>query len=316
MTPEEKKQLLRERRAAKMAKGNATSRLNTILGQGSSVHDKDVTSILDRPAATETGEISVPSADDDPEIQDIISVEPKEADIEEIFSKMLGQTGGQAPGGGEDEFSKMMMSMMGGDGGAAGAGEAGGNPFGAGSPFGAGGPFGAGAGGNPLESLFAGSDNPLPTDATSQYQQDLANYNLYQQKVWKSRFLVVRLVTVLANFFYHFCTSSDFIASSHSYIRGIVPVNPVTSFITIFATIEILLLSSFYVISTQNKLFQTASDNSLLIKGINFGSMFLPQLNKFRPVVVRLLGYYELLGMILGDMALVVVLFGLLSSRR
>lgn len=309
MTPEEKKQALRERRAAKMAQGNATSRLNSILSQGSSVQDKNVSSVLDQP---ETTKVPVASADDDPEIQDIVSVEPKEADIEEIFSKMFGQ--GQAQGlgqglalapGDQDEFTKMMMSMLGGEAGAEGAP----NPFGAGSPF--------AGGSNPLAGLFGGPEGPAaPTDATSQYELDLAKYNLYQQKVWKSRFLVVRFVAVLGNFLYHFSSSSDFVASSHSYIRGLVPATPLTSFITIFATIEIVLLSSFYVISAQNKLFQTASDNSLIVKGINFGSMFLPVLGTFKPVIVRMLGYYELLGMILGDMALVVVLFGLLSNRR
>jgi hypothetical protein len=41
--------------------------------------------------------------------------------------------------------------------------------------------------------------------------------------------------------------------------------------------------------------------------------MVLPQVNNYRPLVIQLLGYYEMLAMLVGDIALVVVLFGFTS---
>ena len=53
--------------------------------------------------------------------------------------------------------------------------------------------------------------------------------------------------------------------------------------------------------------------NSFVLKAMSMGSMVLPQLEHYKPLVARVLGYYELLGIVLGDLSLVIVLFGLLS---
>ena len=91
----EEKRLLRERRQAKMAKGQATDRLNNILSQGSSVKTTGVKSVLDEPQPTAT---SSAIHDEDPDIQDISEIaspppptppigEGSPENIDDIFQK-------------------------------------------------------------------------------------------------------------------------------------------------------------------------------------------------------------------------------------
>ncbi|KAK6459531.1 Golgi to ER traffic protein 2 [Scheffersomyces xylosifermentans] len=335
VSAEERKRILRERRAAKMKQGNATNRLNTILTQGSSVKDvTPVKSVLDdenislsrphTPVATTTS-VESPIAkssskpkentihtihhDSDPDHQDISSIlganshinDSKDSvansneDIDEMFKKIFG---GQAPGGafpnlggagasgaeGEDPFAQM-MKMLGQQGGAGGNGGDQPNPFGA----------------NPEEI---------------QYQQQLTAYRTYQHKLWKCHFLVVRYLSILANFFYHFIyvEDSSFQSSSHSYIRGLAHHTPAQSFFVYFSTIEVVILATYYFLGTKEGFFTTTTSNNFIIKILDMGAMVLPQLAQIRLIAVRVLGYYELLAVVLGDLSLVVVLFGLLST--
>ncbi|ODV79188.1 GET complex, subunit GET2, partial [Suhomyces tanzawaensis NRRL Y-17324] len=295
LSAEEKKRILRERRQAKMAKGQASDRLNTILGLGSSVKDNTAVSVLDKaPKTPQASPSPTPQPnhhvdpDADPEIQhiDTIAQPVEEPDIDQIFKSILSH-GDQHEANGEDPISQMMKNMFGANAG----GQPGAQPEG--SPFG------------------IPQENPEET----QYQKDLVAYNQYEQRLWKFRFLVIRYIAVFWNFFYHFYSSDNyaFQASSYDYIRGLGSATPVKSFFTWFSTIETVLLATFYMLSSNKNLFATASENSLLIKGLSFGSMVLPQLSHYKPLVVRFLAYYEIFGMFLADISLVVVLFGLLS---
>lgn len=328
----EKRKLLRERRQAKMAKGNASSRLNTILSQGASVTTQ-VTSVLDKSQeSTESEEQETPSSsspasadttslpshhDDDPDIQDITSIatqtfasptppigEETPEDIDEIFRKVFQQasaasglrgSGGIGAGGAPGDLNDPMAQFM--------------------KMF----TEGANDSQSDLLNAAAAASGGAAADPTAnKYQTELYAYNVYQQNLWKFRFLIVRYLFTGFNFFYHFFTIPDqlFHASSHPYVRGLVSPTPLTGFITWFFTAEVLIVASYYMISVKTGIFNTKHENHLIMKGISLGSMFLPQLTQIRPYISRGLAYYDLIGIVLGDLSLVVVLFGLLSFIR
>lgn len=285
LSAEEKKRLLRERRQAKMSKGKATARLNDILSQGSSVKTSGVKSVLDQEKE------ATPSHDEDPEIQDITEIttppprtppigEDAPQDIDKIFQSMLQQQGQGADIAGDPfaQIMKMFNQVEGGD-----------------SP--------------PSESATSTQD-----PAELKYRQELLEYNTYNQKLWKFRFLLVRVSVTLFNFFYHYINLSNFHASSYAYVRDLSSEKyPVRDFFTWFATTEVVLVAAYYSIFHSLGLFHAANQNSFVLKAMSMGSMVLPQLEHYKPLVARFLGYYELLGIVLGDLSLVIVLFGLLS---
>ncbi|CAN3365190.1 golgi to ER traffic protein 2 [Diutina catenulata] len=299
LSAEEKKRLLRERRQAKMGKGKASERLNNILNQGSSVKTSEVTSVLDKPqptAAPETPPVK-PQAqfsspvrsttpdilaghEEDPGIVDISTFDQKTGssdDIDQIFSKLMG--GGA---GGEPDMSKMFAAMMSGEGG-----QVGDDP----TQFGA---------------------MPGVSREEMEYQSKLAAYQAYQGQRWKFTFLVVRWLVVLANFGYHFVHFRDqgFQASQDPVIRGYNVKGETGSFIQVFLAAEAAILSSYFVISRQ---YGFKSDGGLLMKAVSMGSMVLPQLARYQPLLEHAVVYYELFGILFGDLSLVIVLFGLLS---
>lgn len=292
LSAEEKKRILRERRQAKMAKGQATDRLTNILSQGSSVKTSGVKSVLDQPQPT-----SSPIHDEDPDIQDISELatpppptppigEGAPENIDDIFQNMLQQVKG--PDGKVDPNDPIaqIMKMF---------------------------SEGAGADGAPQQgdaNAAHFSNDPVE----NKYQQDLQNYNTYQQKLWKSRFLVIRLLLTLFNFFYHYLNVPTFQASNYAYVRDFSHEEyPVKDFFTWFATCEVLVIATYYSVFHNLGLFHAANQNSLIMKLMSMGSMVLPQLSTYQPLVGRFLGYYELFGIIFGDLSLVIVLFGLLS---
>lgn len=294
LSQDEKRRLLRERRQAKMARGKASERLNNILSQGSSVKDTtDAVSVFDsKPESTAsstkpTESSSVVSShrdpEDDPELMDIDNVTPEtkvdEADIDQMLSNIFGaNVGGDATGPNQDDFLANMMNMM-----------------------------------KQGEGVDGSTGTAEPQEPG--YQSQLNAYNIYQQKLWKFRFLIIRFAAVLTNFFYHYLTIQDysFTSSPHFYIRALAPHPAVNSFITWFLTCEVAILASFYLITSRSNIYANASDGNLLLKGISMGSMVLPQLRAYQPVVIRLAHYWEVFSMLLGDVFLVVVLFGLIS---
>lgn len=297
-----------------MGKGNASDRLNTILSQGSSTKTTEAVSVLDstkKPITTTSGSVTPTSMgkpsinpDDDPDIMDIGHfVEQKNAadeggnDFDQFFNKIMGGNGAQSNG--DDPIAKTMMDMM--------NQQEGEND----DPF-------SKAMMNMMSQQEGASNDPTAANQDVAYQKQLLAHNIYQQRLWKYRFLVVRILAVLINFFYHYLTldGHSFRSSPHFYIRGFIPQNSMTSFITWFLTCEVAILASFYFVTSTTKAFANANDNSIILKGISMGSMVLPQLRAYQPMAIRIANYWELFGMFLVDISLVVILFGFFSLYK
>lgn len=277
LSAEEKKRILRERRQAKMKLGQASARLNSILGQGGSVNTA-TTSVLDKEPTPSTTETVTPvHHDDDPEVQEIDSLPTIPSQQPDDFDAMLQQVlGGQAGGAaGEDPFAQMMKM------------------------------FQAGAGG-----ADAGAAN-FAAEPQDTYSAQLRQYQAYQHKTWKVRFLVARYLVTITNFWWHYTDSDVFRASLYSYVRGLVLER--SSFVVWFLSLEVVLLTTYFVIGLANGLFDAAGESHWLLGLLRMGSLFSPQVAAVVPVLTRVLGYYELLSMFVGDGLLVVFLFGLTS---
>lgn len=305
ISAEEKKRILRERRQAKMKQGLASDRLNNILSQGSSVKEQTAVSVLDKPSAPNSSQSTTGehlNADADPGVLDLDALlaqrnvtppiaNTQEPDFDEMLSKIFGNQAGAAPNGAagntqDDPIAAMMANMFSQQGG-------------------------GGIGGLP----DFGQANGEEADS---YNTQLKQYNVYQQKLWKFRFLIIRFIVTLSNFYYHYLTIDDlsFQASSHSYVRGLVSTTPTGSFITTFLSAELVILTSYYIIGSKYNLFKFSGENNFIVKILSMGSMFLPQVAQFQPLIIRILGYWEIFGIFLGDTFLIVLLFGLTSYYR
>lgn len=306
LSADEKRRLLRERRQAKM-NNKATDRLNTILQSGSSV--KETVSPLEKKTAQTSAPqvatspsvktVAVPAVllrgeDDDPEDVDISgTATPQPEDLDDMLNKLFGGaagTGGAGSAGlpgldGQDPFAAM-MKMFGGEGG-------------------------DGFPGMPSATGSAGSAGPTQQAPASTYQAKLQDYNAYQQQKTKNVFLVVRYITTVFNFIYHYTHDKDILqSSSYEYIRNSVTLQR-SSFFSWFITCEVAILATYFVVMSKKKFI--VNENNIILKVVSMGSMVLPQLNQYRPLLVTLLSYWEMLGIFLGDIALVTLLFGLVS---
>lgn len=309
LTADEKRRLLRERRQAKM-NAKATDRLNTILTSGSSVNETASSPLNKKPTATEVPvhsdavrTVSVPAVslrdeDDDPEDIDISAhgtpqppsfaggAPPATEDFDAMLNKIFGAgpgAGAQGAGaadGDADPFAMMMQMLNSGD------------------------PSG-GAGG------FPGMPSGAEGVPESLYQAKLQKYYAYQQKKTKTVFFIVRFITTVVNFFYHYHNSPEnaFQASSQAAIRKFEFSK--SGFFSWFITIEVGILATYFFVVSNTK--YIANDGNLILKGISMASMFLPQVQLYRPLILRLLSYWEVLGMFIGDVALITLLFGLTS---
>ena len=288
LSEEEKRRILRERRQAKMAKGKASDRLNNILTQGASVKTSTVTSVLDKPepAAATALPTALTHDDDDPDIQDISTITASdpplgEKDPQVEMNEMFKSIFQQQQQSSQDDANPMaeIFKMLG-------------DP-------------------NSVDDQNIQS----PNSAQSQYEQQLNQYHMYQKQVWKFRFSVVRFLTIVTFFFYHYCSIPSFTSSNHAYVRDLTEVYPLSGFAQGFFTLEVAIIASYYFILTKNGLFHAARQNNLVMKGVQIVSMFAPQVQQFAPILLRVLEYKELLGIFLVDRSIVVVLFGLLSFR-
>lgn len=302
ISQEEKRRLLKERRAAKMAGGQATNRLNKILNQGSSVNP-NVTSVLDKKelpdiSAKETKELS-PSANEDPDTSDIdqllshrVSPAPQEVsdaaetgNNDQDIDKMLNSVFGGFPGnegGGEDPITQMMKSML-------------------------------------QQQQNPEGEPQAENSSDKQYEEQLLKYNTYRQKQLKYRFLVVRYLCVLVNFFYHYLNFSNFQASNYSYVRDQVNLDPDYNnrqFFLVFISVEMVILSSYYLISSHRKVTENVGNDNMILKLISMAAMVVPSLKRYQLMLFTFMGYFELVNIFLGDLALIVILFGITSYVR
>ncbi|KAJ8143234.1 hypothetical protein OY671_003630 [Metschnikowia pulcherrima] len=310
LSAEEKRRLLRERRQAKMSQGKATERLNTILTQGSSVNTALVKSVLETTGSAPSSGVSesapstAPVANlntenlanlsqishekqvhDDPEVPDISSLLQtgrkgsvgEEPDMEALMQKLFAGAGGNTAEGklGADDTANFFTEMM---------------------------------------KTMAQDPNAIPeTPENASYQTKLNVYNEYQQKSWKARFLVIRIFVHTINFIYHYLNCAGFAASSNAFIRDISPAQGAGSFMTIFVSAEIAIVSSYFLILSSNGVLSQSSRNHPASKLLSLASAVFPQATAYQSLLDSALVYWGGASIIIGDLMLVVVLFGLAS---
>lgn len=287
ISAEEKRRLLRERRLAKMQKGKATERLNTILNQGSSTGHASVVSILETNKSEKSKDTIETREEtplhDDPEVPDISLLlqqdkteDPAEQDMDAMLNRIFGASSGNigsAPGqngegeGVQNQFADMMKAMMDSQGGA----------------------------------LFDTEDNS--------YLSELTKYHAYEQKKWKARFLVIRLLLNFVNFYYHYTHYNSFRALQGGRILSLY--NGSTNFFTIFLSMEIAIITTYFAVLSQKGLLQAFSRNHILSKIQSMGAAFVPQIAKYRHTVDTALVYWGGVSIFIEDLMLLVVLFGL-----
>lgn len=274
-----------------MAKGNATNRLNEILSQGSSV-TTNAKSVLDERETSTAPELPIKPTGtplhDDPEVPDISSLLQSQtlqntadsnADMEEVFKSIFGQAAGANPqaAGGEgmdnNPLISQLMLMM-----SEGAGEQ------------------------------AEGQNGEPS-----YQAQVLKYQTYQVSKVKAQLLVTRFLVHFVNFIYHYRNFTLFQSSPHLYIRGLSVDVLARSFFSIFVGFEIVFVSAYFALLASKGLLRANPKKHFISKAMNFGSMVLPGITRYQPMVETALIYSEGLKIIWSDIALVVMLFGIVS---
>ncbi|PSK77597.1 hypothetical protein CJJ07_002523 [Candidozyma auris] len=295
LSAEEKRRILRERRQAKMAKGNATNRLNEILSQGASVKT-NAKSVLDEDVKPTTPQPELKSSGtplhDDPEIPDIStllqsnvadSTNDSAPDMDEMFKKIfsgaLGQNPqaaeGDAQGENQNPFISQIMQMM---------------------------------------SEDTGEEaDPAQTDAQSSFNAQLVQYCAYQERKIKVHLLIIRYIIHIANFLFHYTTVPSFQSSPHLYIRGLNADVQSQAFFTYFLAFEIVFISAYFGILASKGLLGANTKKHFISKALNFGSLVLPSITRYRHLIESILIYSEGVGIFAGDVALIVVLFGVVS---
>lgn len=306
MTPEEKRKILQERRQAKMKGGNATERLNNILNLGSSVKSS-VSSVLDRelnPTKTSTSNNNIDSAsvksqttfikshpDDDPDTLDIEQLvghraQPQAFQLTNTLDESVPDPNaffnslfGETSGklGDQDPISAMMTNMMN------------------------------------LQQRYEGENPESLKDM--EYESKLLNYKRYRQKQLKFKFLIMRYLLITLNFVYHYINFAQFRSSSYSYIRQEFSSNSY-QFIYIFLSLEAVILSSYYLISSNRKVTENIGTDSFILKVVSMASMVIPTLSQYQGLIAILLSYWEIFNIFIGDLALLVVLFGITSGWK
>lgn len=293
---EEKKRLLRERRQAKMAKGNATNRLNSILGQSATGNSTSVVSVLDKQENSTKSPVQEDSPTplhDDPEVPDITSLVDKNErtqsmdnkEMEELFKNIMagkGPTAGGDPsmnGDSQNDLFSQMMKMM-------------------------------------SENNGQGNGEAFPPGQSMEeldYNTKLATFHKYEQQRISILLFVARLILHVANYFYHVHSYASFRSSIYSYIRGPDAQPVVKLFLVTFFTLELVFISSYFLIMSHKGLLKVSSRNHFASKMVSMASMVLPQANSLQPLVDTLLVYWGGMQMLMSDVSLIVVLFGLTS---
>lgn len=287
VSAEEKRRLLRERRLAKMQQGKATERLNNILNQGSSTGHASVVSVLEKPnneATPETTDFrSETPLHDDPEVPDISLLlqqdapdfDSSEQDMDAMLNKILGAASGNSSANSEsgEGMSNQFTDMM--------------------------------------RAMMESGPESAQDGSTSSYQNELSSYHAYEQKQWKARFLIVRLLLHFANFYYHFANYASFRAHLMGRLLGLSGLR--SNFFTIFLSMELVVISCYFAVLSQQGLLQAFSRNHILSKIQSMAAAFVPLVAKYRPMVDTALVYWGGVSIFIEDLMLVVFLLGLTS---
>lgn len=301
LSAEEKRRLLRERRQAKMAQGKASDRLNSILTQGSSVNASSAVSVLDSPASSPTPEpTAIPDGKaaeaapapthtplhDDPEVPDIslllhqnnTGANAEEEDMDAMLLKIFANAaGGDRPPQNADEATTKFFADM-------------------------------------MKVIAEDNPNGVQVDEhEASYQTKLDAYHVYEQRRWKARYLIARLLVHTANFWYHWAHYTTFSASPHRIIRASAVEPGAATFLTYFVSIELAIVSSYYFLLSSKGLLKTFSRNHVVSRMLSLGSSVFPQLRAYQPIIDTLMVYWGVASIILGDVMLMVVYFGVVS---
>lgn len=286
-----------------MSGGKATSRLNTILSQGSSVNS-EATSVLDK-TTDETKETQkiYPSVEEglNTESNDVVSplqrgtllneqssrapenLKNNSEDMDQLFKQILSQNL-QDSGSDEqnDVLSLLMRNLL--------------DP-------------------NQANTAAPGADKKSP-DKEDEYERQLVEYKKYQQNKVKFIFLVLRYLAILINFTYHYLTSQgdSFKSSSYAHFRSNAPTVVQKSFITYFITFETVILGTYFVLLSRLEILRGVTESRIILKGLSFVSLVAPKVEQYRPLITSLLNYSELLWMLIADVSLIVVMFGVTSG--
>lgn len=288
LSADEKRRVLRERRQAKMA-AKSGDRLNTILSSGGSVKlAPPPAAAPETPPVPASAPAPAATAEDDP--ADVVlshsapvTVAPADEqppDFDEVLSKLFGAPAGAAGAAASNATAQ-------------GAADA--DPFAMMMQM-----LGEGATGGGLGA--AGPDTAAPADAAAAAAQ-------YEHRRTHARFLMVRYLATLANFVYHYLDGYALQASLHSYIRAAL-LNS-SRFFAWFVTCEVAILAAYFLSARHH----AAAQNNFVLRGMSMVAMVVPQVQRYRPAVAAALRYWEVLGMVVADVALVVVLFGITSAR-
>lgn len=303
LSAEEKKRILRERRQAKMSGGKASSRLNTILSQGSSVNS-EATSVLDKTTdeTKETQKIS-PTVEEglNAESNDVFGLVDRSAllnkqsspvaekldnnaeDMDQLFKQILSQNS-QENGSNDqnDVLSLLMRNLL--------------DP-------------------NQANTAAPGADSKS-SEKEDEYERQLVEYKKYQQSKVKFIFLVLRYLAIFINFTYHYLTSEgdSFKSSSYAHFRLNAPATIQKSFITYFITFETVILGTYFVLLSRLEALKGVTESGIILKGLSLVSLVAPKVEHYRPLITSLLNYAELLWMLIADVSLIVVIFGVISG--
>lgn len=277
-----------------MAQGKATDRLNDILTQGSSVKTASAVSVLDKPEPTTTAASSRESTatafsegssptplHGDPEVPDISKLlhqnDAPEEDMDAMFQKIFASAGvnTETPQSADDKTALMFAEM--------------------------------------IKAMLDENGQEFPRPEDTSYQLQLSVFHAYQQKVWKARFLVLRLILHTFNFFYHYTQIDSFVASPYSFHRLVQPDSLARNFFTIFVSVEIAVITSYFAIMSKNGLLRAFSRDHAILKLISLASGVFPQARQFQPIVDNALVYWSGLSILIGDVMLIVFYFGMVS---
>ncbi|KAI0461804.1 GET complex subunit get2 [Komagataella kurtzmanii] len=307
LTEAEKRQLLREKRKAKLSQGGGLDRLKKITGENNSKLSTDAPTKEPTADATTTA-TELPTqgletrinAHDDPvsEIPDPLNegFDGKEPDLDQLIASMFNKSAGHENPNGEEQGVPELMRrfssiLQGGDSGAAG--------------------LGAEAGGiNPLDLLNSQGGSNIgkaqeeygSTPEEIEFNKKSIAYKKHQNEVLKAKILVVRLVLILSLLFVY---GRDF--SLSLFTQTYAPNG--SSFMRVFLTLELIFQTSLFFFISKNKNF---TEDSLISKLLNIGGAFIPA--TYRNLLQTASKYQVLLSMFLFDLSIVVVVFAIRAA--
>lgn len=275
----EKRRILRERRLKKMEKGNASLRLNKILGQGTELKNINVNLVFDK---------------DDKKIDDKNDFNPSNDDT--VFDPLnLGSVFDNSNQNGiTNTFSELLKKM-------------GSNISDNKNDFNI----------DILKKNLLNESTAFPNTSEDEIKQNdiqnqIQNKNLleYKKKVFEVKFLVVRYLLVLTNFFYSYYLLSK---KQKTINNDLISNLNFEHFLLRFTAIEVIIVSTYYLLAKKNNLLELDLEKNILIKIMGFVRYVYPISNNMKNIVIKLIKYYQLFSLVYSDALFVIILLSLLN---